>query len=237
MNGSQYDPYFNNPDSPINNPVRQSAVMFDAQYQVQNKFATFSNVRVIGTLTVDVDGTLIVNTPTVSLANVSFSGTAGFNGTSTFNAPVIVNHTHMTFNASTTTSAYISFLNSGGSEVIRFEAGTGGFGTISTSEIDFISNTGNKFVEVFGPTAQLADTGGTNALRVTDSGGTEVFAFRSNGQMRQAKPAYVELLGTIAAPTGGGTNTARLYIDTSGGKNRLMVQFNSGTAVQIAIQP
>ena len=41
----------------------------------------------------------------------------------------------------------------------------------------------------------------------------------------------------IVAPGVGPVNTARLYVDNSGGKTRLMVQFGTGVAQQIAIEP
>lgn len=52
--------------------------------------------------------------------------------------------------------------------------------------------------------------------------------------MANNKPITISGTGEVAAPS---NNQARLFVDQSGGKDRLMVRFNSGVSQQLAIEP
>jgi hypothetical protein len=59
----------------------------------------------------------------------------------------------------------------------------------------------------------------------------------SDGGNSRLGAGFVEI-SEMSAPAAGAANTARLYVEDNGaGKTRLMVKFNTGAAVQIAIQP
>lgn len=107
---------------------------------------------------------------------------------------------------------------------------SGGFVHFMSNSYDFQSNSGNFFEEIFGPTAHTADTGGVHAFRVVDNNGLERFALRSNGQL--------EIQGNTSGAAAK-TDAANLYVDNggSGGKHRLMCQFQTGSAQVVATEP
>jgi hypothetical protein len=75
--------------------------------------------------------------------------------------------------------------------------------------------------------AETAGTGADNVPVNLTPAGTEGVVIGNFAQFTE-----------MTAPAAGAANTARLFCeDNGGGKTRLMVQFASGAAVQIAIEP
>jgi len=81
--------------------------------------------------------------------------------------------------------------------------------------------------------AALGPDGSTNGI-------LDVYSYRSdgsNGVLVASLRASGLDIPSIAAPGAPASSTARVYVDTSGGKVRLMVRFPTGAAQQIAIEP
>jgi hypothetical protein len=74
-----------------------------------------------------------------------------------------------------------------------------------------------------------ANNGSTVQLSLANSGVVSVLTALKNS-------GYVDL-AAISTPTAPAAGFARLYCDTSGGKNRLMCLFNTGAAQVAAAQP
>lgn len=119
--------------------------------------------------------------------------------------------------------------NFAGNEVLTMGVDSDGFGHGTINEINFASNPDNKLIEQFGVVAHLADGIGVHALRVQNVDGVEKFALTSKG--------FMEIKGTIADPGGAGAGVARLFVQNSGGKDQLRVEFNTGTSQVIATEP
>lgn len=123
-----------------------------------------------------------------------------------------------------------NFIDSGGTTRVGIGIGTDGFGRGTFNEIDFSSNTSNKLIENFGPTAGLADSLGFHGFHVQNSAGTQILSMYSNGML--------ELLGICASPSAGTTHTARLYLGTTGGgKDQLLIQWSDGSVGTLSTQP
>ena len=82
--------------------------------------------------------------------------------------------------------------------------------------------------------------GGTPAqdgwMTVYSNAHTPVVDINSDEGVVVQQGRYVEIGGT-SATTGGTANTVRMYVDSSGGKNRLMAIFGTGVAQVVATQP
>lgn len=105
--------------------------------------------------------------------------------------------------------------------VINFSAGTPGAGSYEAIQI--------AVTETALPT-------GTNYLiraKAGAAGTTDKFAVMNTGSITHQ--GYHELT-QMTPPVAGAATTARFFADNSGGKTRLMVQFPTGTAIQIAIE-
>ena len=74
--------------------------------------------------------------------------------------------------------------------------------------------------------------GSTNQLYYDDSASS--FNFQDNSIL--VTQNYIEL-EEMTVPGNAGTNKGRLYLDNTGAKSKLMIVFQSGAAIQIAIEP
>lgn len=59
----------------------------------------------------------------------------------------------------------------------------------------------------------------------------------TNGFLITGTGNFIDVTKIPSVPSAPSADTARLYVDSSGGKNRLMVRFPSGAAQQISIEP
>lgn len=182
---------------------------------------------------INLNGTFTLGTNTV------FNGPVTFNGGMTLASQGTVTNRGIVFNGGATDgTAAVRMFNSGGTERLTWGITPTGFGFGTVDEIQFKGNTSNKINENFGVQVQLADASGGHSLGVTDSGGTKCYDIRSDGIFAMRKASFIELLGTIADPGGGASNTARLYVrDNGSGKKQLAVEFPTGTAIPIATEP
>jgi hypothetical protein len=127
-------------------------------------------------------------------------------------------------------SAGIDVYNAGGTVMSAVGIDSGGYGSMLSDGYYFRNNTANFLKEIYGVTAECADSSGVFAFRVVDNTGAEKFAARSNGE--------VSIQGNISAGYAK-TDAVNLFVDAggAGGKHRLMAQFQAGTAVMVVTEP
>lgn len=123
----------------------------------------------------------------------------------------------------------IQFTDNNNNQVILLEIDNLGNGRITGNQFNLYSNPNNNIQEQFGPVMHLADNSGTHAFRIWNNSNTQVFNVTSS--------PFMTLIGSISAPGGQGSNSAAIYIGTSGSLNTLNVEFNSGASQTIATEP
>lgn len=182
-------------------------------------------------------GYLSISNPITFGSSTTIGGNLTVAGTTTLNGPGTVNNNALTFNSTTNGSAALSLRNASGVERLRAEITNSGFGFITADQWRFTANQSNTIFESFGVVTQLADSNGVHSFKIRDNRGTTLWYFASNGEVYQGVAKFFELKGNTPDPGNAGADKVRLYVDESGGKNRLMARFESGTAVQVAIEP
>lgn len=125
---------------------------------------------------------------------------------------------------------------------------TGAAGTGTNRDLRLTSQGGTFFVNAVTNTIIRGNASATNLMAALGLGASanvpDVFLFRVGAGVARMAAAAGGGTGAVlefleqTAPAAGAANTARIFAEDNGsGKTRLMVQFNSGAAQQIAIEP
>ncbi len=157
----------------------------------------------------------------------------------------------------TTAGSYIwiQLFNNGGAAAI---SGTfAATDTVTVNSNDSTARSAESFVRQYGKLAHYPPASDTSTIVWKNNAGSDLMNWNSSsgrmelnnatdlrmfsgnftGQTIQLDGAGFIDMAEITAPGAPAVNTARLYVDDSGAKSRLMVRFNTGAAIQLAIEP
>lgn len=218
---NKYHQPIGSPADKVTNPLQTKVPwQWGVEQHIQSKKIITSKLQTktfnFGTLS----GTTIITSGSIQSSG-SFVA-SGVLGTMTLSPNGLV------IQSGTNNGTVINLFNTGGTSVYQLFL-SNNFAHEIVNEIDFASNTSNKFIEHFGPVARLADAVGGNAFRVQDSTNTDRYAFYSNGEF--------EFNQLATSPSAGTGDQVRLYTSTTGGKHQLLVYWPGGAIGTIATEP
>lgn len=172
------------------------------------------------------------------IANFNFSqgqgGTLSLGGTNNGNGILLIKNS-LGGTAVSGGSAGLKIYNDGGTQNVEILSSDGQIRSAYVNVWPFDSLQGAAFRVYSGtsPTNPVFDIDAGSYIRFGDS------TFIDGQQLMIENNGYLDIQGTVDRSNPGDANTARLFVDDSGGggKRQLKVIFNTGTAIVLATEP